>query len=619
MRELIWSAKENGADIVKGQIIFSEDLAFRPRFEEGFVEENGVRKAVKRPYFSELERLRALDLAEDDYRFFVEEAHRAGILPMMAVFSRNRVGLAASLGCELVKVASYDCASFPMLEELSGKFNKLIVSTGASFDEEIKEAALLLKESNKTFDLLHCVTSYPNTLEMANLARMKWLAQFTPEVGWSDHTLVSRDGIKAAKVALMLGAEYIERHFTVLPADKTKDGPVSITPALLKELSLFSRFPKEDQGAIVVKEIPEWRAMLGQPVREMTHMEMLNRDYYRGRFASFKNGEWIFNWDNKKNAYKILNTIPGDFSEKGKEILSSLGETDYSRPTQSELEEKISDYDILFVQLGLNVNQAVIDKGKKLKLIVTTTTGLDHIDVNYAKSRGIEVLSLRGETAFLDTISGTAELAFGLIIDLMRNTHASFQSVKNYEWNTKKFCGYNLYGKTLGIVGLGRLGKMMARFGNAFKMKVLAVDPDVTVEEMKELNCEKVDFENLLRQADAVSVHVHLAPETENMFNAEVFEKMKKSAYLINTSRGKIVNENDVLESLKNKTIAGYAADVLAGELDFGKTFSNHPLVEYAKQNNNLIIVPHIGGMTYESREATDVFMALKLKQFLTK
>jgi N,N'-diacetyllegionaminate synthase len=129
---------------------------------------------------------------------------------------------------------------------------------------------------------------------MAHLARMDWLRGFAPEVGWSDHTLVAKDGIKAAKVALMLGADYIERHFTILPADKTKDGPISITPALLKELSIFSKLTKNEQRAIVEAEIPEWRKMLGQRSREMTHTEMLNRDYYRGRFASKK---YIYNWE----------------------------------------------------------------------------------------------------------------------------------------------------------------------------------------------------------------------------------------------------------------------------------------------------------------------------------
>ena len=302
LKDMIWAAKEAGADIVKGQVIFSEDTAPRERFDEGHVEDNGVRKTVKRPYRAEAERLRGLDLEESDYRFFVEESKRAGITPMVTIFARRRVPFAASLPWTKerpVKVASYDCASYPMIRELSDNFGKLIISTGATFDDEIKTTAEIMKEKKKPFVFLHCVTSYPNTLQMANLARMEWLRQFTPEVGWSDHTLVPRDGIKAAKTAFMLGADYVERHFTILPVDKTKDGPVSLTPALLKELSDFRKLSKDEQKKIIEKEIPGWQIMLGHKEREMTHAEMLNRDYYRGRFASFVNGEWVHNWEEK--------------------------------------------------------------------------------------------------------------------------------------------------------------------------------------------------------------------------------------------------------------------------------------------------------------------------------
>lgn len=315
--------------------------------------------------------------------------------------------------------------------------------------------------------------------------------------------------------------------------------------------------------------------------------------------------------------YKILNTVGEIFAEEGKKVLSELGEAHYLSLTQEKLEEIIGDYDIIFVQLGLNITKSVIDKALNLKVIATATTGLDHIDVEYAKSKSIPVISLRGEDEFLRTVTGTAELAFGLIIDLLRFTPFAFDSVKNYEWDRERFRGHNLYGKTLGIVGLGRLGKLMASYANGFKMKVLAVDPNISEEEMLKFNCEKVDFETLLAQSDVISIHVHLMPETENMFNAPVFSKMKKTAYLINTARGKIVNESDLLRALENKEIAGYAADVLSDELNFENGFDNHPLVGYAKNNNNLIIVPHIGGMTIESREATDIFIAQKLKNFL--
>lgn len=302
LRDMIHSAKEHGADIIKGQVIFSEDLTPRGRFDDGYEESNGVQKTIKRPYGPELARLRGLDLDETDYRFFVEEVQKVGAVPMLTVFSRRRIPFAAALpfrGEKYVKVASYDCASFPMVNELADRFDDLIVSTGATFDDEVRETARILQGKNKNFALLHCVTSYPNTLPMANLSRMAWLRQFSPEVGWSDHTLVARDGIKAAQVALMLGADYVERHFTILPPDKTKDGPVSIDPPLLRELTRFAKLPNDQQKEIVERDIPEWRVMLGHPAREMTHTEMLNRDYYRGRFASFVENEWVYNWDDK--------------------------------------------------------------------------------------------------------------------------------------------------------------------------------------------------------------------------------------------------------------------------------------------------------------------------------
>jgi len=303
LKEMIHVAKENGADIIKGQVIFSEDLIPRERFDEGHEETNGVRKTIKRPYGAERERLASLDLTEDDYRFFVNEVNKVGAIPMMTVFSRNRVPMTARLpwqGETFTKVASYDCASKPLISDLAYNFDTLIVSTGATFDEEIRDTAAMLKGKNKKFALLHCVTSYPNTLAMANFNRINWLRQFTPQVGWSDHTLVARDGIKAAKVALMLGADYIERHFTILASDKTKDGPISINPVLLRELADFAKLSNEEQKAIVVKEIPEWELMLGSTQREMTHTEMLNRDYYRGRFASLVNNEWVYNWEDEK-------------------------------------------------------------------------------------------------------------------------------------------------------------------------------------------------------------------------------------------------------------------------------------------------------------------------------
>jgi len=302
LSELIHAAAESGADYVKMQSILSDDLVPRGRFEYGEVENSGVVKTIKRPFRPEYERLSKLDLTEEDHLFFIEECKKYNVIPLTAIFARKRIPFVASLPWteRTVKVPSYDCASFKMIEELAEHFDHLIVSTGATFDEEIERAVQVVKDKGKQISLLHCVTSYPNTLDMCNLARIGWLTQFTSSVGWSDHTLMERDGIKAAKMAIALGAQFVERHFTVLEKDQTKDGPVSITAALLKELSEFAQLGKEEQTRIVKEEIPEWNIMIGLAQRELTHKEMLNRDYYRGRFASYTQGEWVYNWEDKK-------------------------------------------------------------------------------------------------------------------------------------------------------------------------------------------------------------------------------------------------------------------------------------------------------------------------------
>ena len=311
---------------------------------------------------------------------------------------------------------------------------------------------------------------------------------------------------------------------------------------------------------------------------------------------------------------KILNTIGLEFAEKAKAITDALGDSDYKPVSQANLPNEIEKYDIAIVGLANKFDKEVLVRAKNLKVIATPTTGLDHIDHAFAKERGIEILSLRGETEFLNSITGTAELAFGLLIDLLRMTPFSFNDVKEGRWNREQWRGHNLFGMTLGVVGAGRLGRWMIRYGKAFGMKVIFYDPNVERAE----GAKKVAFDELLVASDAVSVHVHLMPDTDNLFDKKALGKMKKTAVLVNTARGKIVNESDLLDALRKEAIAGYATDVLSDELNFkDNTFSTNALVEYAKTHTNCVIVPHIGGMTYESREATDVFIAEKLARHL--
>lgn len=301
LRQMIGVAAQNGADIVKMQSIWSSDLTERPQFEEGEVHgRTGIRTAIKRPYAAEAERLSRLDLTLEDHHVFADACREFGVTPMTTIFARHRIREVASVPAlrGVVKVASYDCASYPMLRELAEHFEHLIISTGATYDEEIKQTAELMKSLGKRFAFLHCVTNYPNALHDCNLARMEWLRRFTPEVGWSDHTKVQDSGIVAAKAALALGAEYVERHFTILAEDKTKDGPVSVTPEMLKELSDFRNLSCGEQLRELDKRNPGWRIVVGAPERQLGHTELLNRDYYRGRFASpKKDGEWLYNWE----------------------------------------------------------------------------------------------------------------------------------------------------------------------------------------------------------------------------------------------------------------------------------------------------------------------------------
>lgn len=316
-------------------------------------------------------------------------------------------------------------------------------------------------------------------------------------------------------------------------------------------------------------------------------------------------------------SYRILNIIGKNYSQEARSILNRAGKVDYLNLDKKGLKNKIGNYDVLLTGLEVVIDKEIIQKGHKLRVIATPTTGLDHIDVNFANSKKIKILSLKEEKGFLSKISSTAELAFGLAIVLSRKIIPAFESVKRYEWQRENFRGDSLREKTIGIVGLGRLGKIMVKYAKAFGMRVIAYDPELAPSVFKRFGCERVSFDNLLKESDIISIHVHLSKDTENMFDKTTFKKMKPTAILINTSRGKIVKEEDILSALKGKMIAAYGTDVLVDELNFKGKFSRHPLIEYAKANDNLVILPHIGGMTRQSRSMTDIFIAEKIKKYL--
>lgn len=314
--------------------------------------------------------------------------------------------------------------------------------------------------------------------------------------------------------------------------------------------------------------------------------------------------------------YKILNLFGDHLTPEAGEMLSTFGTVDSVIMTEKELIDAVAPYNVIFMGLYPKISRAVLDNAPELKVIVAVTTNISHIDAR-ASERGIKIISLKDEIEFLNTITGTAELGFGLMIDLMRRTPWAFEDVKHYRWRRDLFRGHNLYGKTLGIFGFGRLGKWMARYGIAFNMQVIAHSPNLTAEEASRLGCRAVDLPTLLRESDVISINAHLTPKTKNIFNRAAFSQMKKSAYIVNTAAGGIVDENDLVAALEKGDIAGYGTDVLEGELTFDETFSRNALVEYSKTHENAIVVPHTGGMTHESRTATDMFLARKLAEYL--
>ena len=303
VKEMVDAAVEAGATHVKIQHIHVRNLTFRPQFEEGS-EFKGKQMSIKRPFEPEYNRLKGLELSKSESKQFVDYVKSKGAVPMTTCFSRDSIQDLIDEGYESVKVASYDCASYQLLRELAANFKEVIVSTGATFNNEVEKASAILKESGVDYSMLHCVTIYPTPLSEMHLAKMDWLKGFTETVGFSDHSLVERDGVLASKAAIAAGAEVIERHFTILEKDETKDGPVSIKPHHMRELADFAILSKEEQAAEMEAALPNWKSELrGDVNRKLSDAELLNREYYRGRFASPRiNGVndskyMIFNWE----------------------------------------------------------------------------------------------------------------------------------------------------------------------------------------------------------------------------------------------------------------------------------------------------------------------------------
>ena len=296
LKKMTIECAKSGADIIKLQYIMSNTVSFRPQFEEGLKKGKQI-ISIKRPYLEEVKRLKKLEIKNSNLKKFVKLCNSLNVEPAITCFTRQDVDIINKIGFKTVKIASYDCASFQLLRDVKNKFNKIIVSTGATFDNEIKKAANILK--GKNFIFLHCVTIYPTPLESINLERINFLKKFTNKVGFSDHSLgFIKNRNLASMMAVYLGAEYIERHITILDKDKTKDGKVSIQPEDIRKIKIFSNLSKLKQLNFLKKNFEfNIERLRGHKYRKLTREETLNRDYYKGRFISKIGLREIYNWE----------------------------------------------------------------------------------------------------------------------------------------------------------------------------------------------------------------------------------------------------------------------------------------------------------------------------------
>ena len=311
---------------------------------------------------------------------------------------------------------------------------------------------------------------------------------------------------------------------------------------------------------------------------------------------------------------KILNTEPSRFSLNSREKLKNIVTTFEYESNRNYLIKNINKYDGILVGLKNKIDKEIIYKSKKLKFIITPTTGLNHIDIELAKQKGIEIISLFGEASFLKDLTATAELTWGLILCLMRNINNAHLSVLNNEWDRDKFKGRELKGLTLGIIGYGRLGSMVANYGNAFQMKIVYYDIDPTIS----CNHKRVNLKELLSLSDIVSVHIPLNKSNKNFLNKDLLFNLKKDSIFINTSRGEVIDELALLELLKAGQISGIGLDVLADEYSKNNDWLKENILrQYSKKGFNIVLTPHIGGLTLQSAEKANNFIIKKFEKFL--
>lgn len=283
---------------------------------------------------------------------------------------------------------------------------------------------------------------------------------------------------------------------------------------------------------------------------------------------------------------KVLVCDP--MSEKALEALKGLGleVTVKTGMSPEELEKTIPVFDVMIVRSATKVRKPIIDAARRLKLIIRGGVGLDNIDVAYAEAKGIQVRNTPNASS-----NSVAELAVGMMFCLARSIHDAHISMKKHAWEKKKFKGIELAGKTLGLIGFGRIGKATAKIALGLGMKILYFRKSMKPVPME--NTTLVPLDTLLEQSDFISLHMPYDPETCPILDPEAFAKMKDGVFIINCSRGGVVDEGALLDALESGKVAGAGMDVYAKEPTDNWALVDHPKV---------LLTPHIGAQTKEGQ-----------------
>lgn len=295
----------------------------------------------------------------------------------------------------------------------------------------------------------------------------------------------------------------------------------------------------------------------------------------------------------------VQNNLPGY------EVIYSIDDNEIGR--------RIAEFDaIIDAYMKIKYSKERFAKATNLKIFVTATTGADHIDNDYLANKGIPLLTLKGQEHVTKNVTPAAELSFALLLAVARQLRAAIHETENGEWERNKFPGYMIQNRSIGIIGCGRIGGWMARYAEAFGMNIYGYDP---FKEDLPAPFIKKTLNELLSQSDFISVHVPLNNSTKGLLNQKAFDQMKKGAVVINTSRGEIIDEAALLNALESGKLWGAGLDVLSGEPDI----SNHPIINYSRNHNNVIITPHIGGFSPDALEMLLEFSCTRIKKFFNE